>query len=84
MGMFDTVKYKAPCWKCGHELTDFQSKSGECLMDTVTPKFLGNGSFYTSCFKCHAWNEYDVITKEVEIVFNEKESKLQTNDIKIL
>jgi len=75
MGMFDYVKYKAPCWKCGTELSNFQSKNGECLMNTVTPQQLGVGSFYTGCPKCRAWNEYDVIPKEIKIVFNAKESE---------
>ena len=77
MGMFDTVKYKAPCWKCGEPITEFQSKDGECMLEIVTPKQVGN--FYGSCYKCHAWNEYDVIPSKVEIVFNEKVSKLNTN-----
>ena len=80
--MFDTIKYKAPCWKCGFELTNFQSKSGECLLKIISPKKLGTGNFYEMCPKCQAWNEYDVIPKEIEIIFNEKESKLNSNPIK--
>lgn len=79
MGMFDEIKYEAPCWKCGELLIDFQSKDGECCGRKITPKSLGVGSFYSLCRKCQAWNEYDVISKEVEIVLNEKKSKLETD-----
>ena len=78
MGMFDTVKYKAPCWRCKTEIADFQSKDGDCDLSVISVKKVGN--FYGMCPKCHAWNEYDVIPKDVEIVFNEKESKLNTTD----
>jgi Zn finger protein HypA/HybF involved in hydrogenase expression len=77
MGMFDSVKYKAPCWKCGFEMTGWQSKSGDCALESLSVKEVNN--FYDICPKCHAWNEYDVIPKEVEIIFNEKKSKLNTN-----
>ena len=78
--MFDYIKYSAPCWKCKTTLSNFQSKDGECLMDILTPKQLGQGYFNASCPKCDAWNEYDVVCKKAEIIFNEKESKLQTSD----
>ena len=77
MGMHDNIKFKADCWKCGKPLSNFQSKTGECLMEELNPKQIAGGNFYTLC-SCFAWNEYDVIAKEVEIVFNEKESKLRT------
>lgn len=75
MGMFDYIKYKAPCWKCGKELTNFQSKDGDCVMDTIQPSVVNR--FYDSC-NCGAWNEYKVIKKEVEIVLDEVESKQRT------
>lgn len=81
MGMFDWVKYKAPCWKCGKELSDFQTKSKGRSMENLNPKEIGLGNFYTMCPNpnCRAWNEYDVVPKEVEIIFNEKESKIKSN-----
>jgi len=77
MGMFDYVKYKAPCWKCGEEVTEFQSKDGDCYMQELSAKKVKR--FYGSCLKCHAWQEYDVIPKDVEIILNLKESKLNSS-----
>lgn len=80
MSLYDSVKFKANCWKCGKELSDFQTKDGECLMKLITPKEIGLGTFYSMCLdqKCNAWNQFDVIPKEIEVVFNEKESKLKS------
>ena len=64
MGLFDDVKYEAPCAKCGAILTDWQSKSGPRLWGTqVEPHQVRN--FYTSCDTCKQWNEYDVFPQEV-------------------
>lgn len=78
--MFNYVKFKAGCWKCKTELKDFQTKDGyrELALEKITPKQIGEGSFYNMCPYCQAWNEYEVIPKEVEVIFNEKESKLRT------
>ena len=64
--MFDYVKYKAPCKKCGHVLTGWQSKDGECLMNEVEPKDVRR--FYDNCPKCKTWNEYKVIPQSIKIV----------------
>ena len=69
--MFDTVKYKAKCWKCKEEMSDFQTKDAGMNLGTVNPKEIGTGRFYGMCNKCHAWNEYDVIPKGVEIIFKD-------------
>ena len=82
MGMFDIVQYKAKCWRCGEELTDFQTKDGCCTLSDLTPKMIPGGRFYTGCIKCNAWNEFDVIAKKVEIILNEKESKLKSEENK--
>lgn len=58
MGMFDEVDYTAPCWRCGEEISTFQSKDGPCLLKRLSPKKVRN--FYRSCSKCGAWNEYKV------------------------
>lgn len=71
--MFDWVDYEAKCWRCGEELTKFQSKDGDCLLNVLLPKQVTR--FYDSCPKCRAWNEYRVISKEVEIVLDEPESR---------
>ena len=80
--MFDYVKFKAMCWNCGESLDEFQTKDGDCNLRWILPKRIPSGSFYASCFKCKAWNEYDVVAKKIEIIFNEKESKLSTNEKK--
>ena len=66
MGMFDHVKYEAPCAKCGVILTDWQSKDGPCLLQTLDPHQVRN--FYTSCDACKQWNEYDVIPRDIVLV----------------
>jgi hypothetical protein len=59
MGMFDYVRYSAPCFKCGEVLTEWQSKDGDCALDTIEPPI--GGRFYADCPKCRTWNEYKVI-----------------------
>ena len=58
MGMFDNVNHEADCYKCGHKLTNWQSKDGPCNMETLEPWQVTN--LYTYCPKCDAWNEYSV------------------------
>lgn len=58
MGMFDYVKYEAPCWKCGAQLKDWQTKDTECLLQEVKPEDCRK--FYTMCDVCKNWNEYEV------------------------
>lgn len=67
MGMFDHVRHEADCYKCGHNLTRWQSKSGPCNMGTVEPWQVN--TLYTNCPKCKAWNQYDV-EADVEIKVN--------------
>ena len=59
MGMFDYVQHEAPCYNCGEILAVWQSKSGDCWLDTLTTDEVTN--FYTSCDECGAWNEYNAI-----------------------
>jgi len=72
MGLFDHVKHEADCYKCGHRLTSWQSKSGPCDLVTLEPWQVTN--LYTGCPKCKAWNEYTVeadvehIVREVTFV----------------
>ncbi len=74
--MYNTVKYEANCWKCQKPLHDFQSKDGDRSLSELMPKQVQR--FYTSCDYCHAWSEFKVIPKEIEIVLDEIESKLRT------
>ena len=55
--MFDYVNYKVKCPTCGKEISDFQSKDGGCMMDTLEPKDVCN--FYALCHDCHTWIEYN-------------------------
>lgn len=67
MGMFDYVKYKADCIKCGKPLKDdFQSKSAldeESLLRTLEPKDVER--FYTNCEHCGTWNNFKVIPMKI-------------------
>ena len=70
MGMFDYIKYEAPCPRCGAMLDDWQSKSGACLMDTLEPWEVTN--FYTLCtcgarVECTVDAEVEHIVKKLEI-----------------
>ena len=73
MGMFDYIKYEAPCPKCGEMLDDWQSKDSECLLDTLEPWQVSH--FYQSCPKCKSW----ILAKvdaEVEHIVNKCEITL--------
>ena len=66
MGMFDYVKYSAPCRGCGEIINEFQSKDGECLLQELTPNEVMN--FYAMCPKCKMWNEFKVKHKDYEVI----------------
>lgn len=63
MGMFDWVKYEAPCPNCGAPVTRFQSKDGACQLHRVNIAALAIASgtnrvsLYSSCDQCHCWVE---------------------------
>ena len=57
MGMYDCVSVPdIDCPKCGKPLSDWQSKSGDCVLDEIHYSAVDN--FYTSCDECHAWIEF--------------------------
>ena len=66
MGMFDDVKYEAPCAKCGTVMTEWQSKDGPCIGTTLDPHQVRN--FYAICRNCQQWNEYDVVPRHIMLV----------------
>ena len=74
MGMFDKVKYEAPCHYCEHILTEWQSKDGPCTLDMLEPWQVHY--FYEHCPKCGGWNQYLVnavvehIVHKVDIEFD--------------
>ncbi len=73
MGMFDYVRYEAPCWRCNSTLDSWQSKDGECELKMLMPSDVDN--FYTFCRVCGAWNEFDRVrppTPEFERSLSER------------
>jgi hypothetical protein len=60
MGMFDYVRYSAPCFKCGAIIEDWQTKDAGCELSVVMPEQIGFGVFYCDCDQCGAWNQYAV------------------------
>ena len=57
--MFDYVKppREIACPECGHPLRDFQTKDGDCYLNTVTD-LSEIDHFYTSCDKCRTWVDF--------------------------
>ncbi len=69
MGLFNVVEYEADCIRCGVQLGEFQTKSGQDYpfdCSTIQPHECIN--FYTSCTACGWWNEFEVRPTAVEIV----------------
>lgn len=58
MGMFDWIKFKTQCPKCGNEVTGFQSKRAGCNLDCL--EFWQVDNFYSSCDKCGTWIEFNL------------------------
>lgn len=56
MGMFDEIKYECVCPVCHHKVDQFQSKSADCLLETLEPNKVGN--FYSPCTKCGCWLDF--------------------------
>lgn len=52
MGMFDIVKHKMKCPKCGRIIRDFQSKSDLCMLRELD--FWEVDNFYAHC-ECGVW-----------------------------
>ena len=72
MGMFDYIKYEAPCPICGTTLGTWQSKDGSCALAKLTPADLVanareeqglsaeatvTANFYEDCPECRTWVE---------------------------
>lgn len=73
MGMFDWIKFKTKCPKCGNDITGFQSKDGDCMLDCLELWQVDN--FYSSCDNCETRVNYtlkkdmrDKIRAEIEKV----------------
>ena len=57
MGMFDYVDFECDCPECGNTVGGFQSKSGDCNLETIPPWSVDQ--FYSYCNKCNARISYD-------------------------
>jgi len=55
--MYDNVDYECVCPVCKSKVGGFQSKDGECVLDTISPNEVNN--FYSSCSKCGCWIEFE-------------------------
>jgi hypothetical protein len=53
--MFDYVNVSMPCPNCGAVVDNFQSKDGDCDLDTIEPD--GLACFYAGC-ECGVWIEF--------------------------
>ena len=56
MGLFNYVNFAMDCPKCGTPLHGFQTKDGDCCLDTVEIEAVTE--FYASCNKCKHWTEF--------------------------
>jgi len=80
MGMFDYIKFNIPCPVCKNMIDEFQSKDGDCEMETL--EFWEVDRFYISCKHCGTWIEYNRIKErqpssieEYELTIKKKEEK---------
>jgi len=72
MGMFDTVEFIGECRRCQTEITDWQSKDADCMLDMINPVEVNE--FYGTCPKCQAMTYYDVKKKcVVDTIIQRKE-----------
>lgn len=78
MGMFDDVRYSAPCFKCGHTITGWQSKDGPCELLLIEPTEVND--FYGDCRKCGAFNYFKVVKRVVEIIRVDENGDPQTTE----
>lgn len=65
MGLFDWVKYEAPCINCGYILTGWQTKTYKNCLETIEPWQARN--MHCPCPNYKTWNECK-IEAETEVV----------------
>ncbi len=53
MGMYDNVNFEMDCPICGKRIDDFQTKDGDCLLNTLSPCDVS--TFYSGCRKCNSF-----------------------------
>ena len=78
MGMYDLVSYKDNCRRCNAELTGFQTKDTECMLETVHPS--ETRRFYTSCDKCDLWHEFLVVVKDYQVICCTRDLNKEQNE----
>jgi len=61
MGIFDSVNFKIKCSECGNVIDDFQSKDGDCLLNTL--EFWEVDNFYSFCPTCNKRIEFTLKTE---------------------
>lgn len=65
MGMYDYIDgVNVKCPTCEQEISVFQSKDGNCLLDHIDFRQVAN--FYTYCRYCGTWLEYNLKTQPLE------------------
>ena len=67
MGMFDWINYEAPCPRCGKKVTGWQSKNGNCELNTLEPYEVE--FFYSMCDSCKTWIDIQV-ERSLTVVVN--------------
>lgn len=56
VGMFDWINYECDCPVCGKKVDGFQSKDGDCQLETIEPATVNH--FYTDCTGCDSWMDF--------------------------
>lgn len=82
MGMYDSVMVKCP--KCGKE-NEFQSKSGECLLNVYTLENCPNDVMVNvnrhSPFKCNCGFNYEIDIENRKAVISTDDFKKESKEI---
>lgn len=85
MGMFDWVDYECVCPQCNNKVRGFQTKDGDCTLDTVKHTDVEN--FYSTCNTCKCWIEFTEekipTGKHIRRVIGENHEILSTKKLKI-
>ena len=68
--MFDWVEFSTKCPNCGSNVQGFQSKSGDCLLETLSISDVDN--FYSSCEGCGLWIEFTKQETRKSVPFTRK------------
>ncbi len=82
--MFDYVDIKIKCPACGEVIEEFQTKSTNCLLESVDPLKQMVINFYSECPYCGVWVEGYYNPKEIKIEDYVVEVKGYTKTLKDL